>query len=297
MFEPFARADQRRWGELSCGGCCWTGGTSRWSGGYGDAAAFRLGSEERGLGHAVGITTTTTAQPEATRPHTPPYAGRGPRPQPAYPEPAQTVKEAGHRGRQAGRPAGAAAGRLPPGRRPQRRQAHVLTLRATAHPARRTRNPQEHRWAALGRRAPLPGDEAGPWCRPLRGRHLARPAPPRHPRLRRALPQDHRPYARPAKTPSSSPERQQLLKCERPVPNPQSGWQRHRPTKDPREEDSALLVIDGPVEVARKAVSRGVPATWSIPYGHAQDRCAGAARYWSDATGRVGGRSASRSKR
>ncbi|MGW1909162.1 IS701 family transposase, partial [Streptomyces cinnamoneus] len=62
-------------------------------GGYGDAAAFRLGLEERGLGYVVGISTTTTAQPEAAQPHTPPYGGRGPRPQPAYPEAARTVKK------------------------------------------------------------------------------------------------------------------------------------------------------------------------------------------------------------
>ncbi|MGW2104986.1 IS701 family transposase [Streptomyces olivaceoviridis] len=74
-------------------------------GGYGDTAAFRLGLEERGLSYAVGISTTTTAQPETARPRTPSYCGRGPRPQPAYPEPAQTVKtlviEAG---KQAARP-------------------------------------------------------------------------------------------------------------------------------------------------------------------------------------------------
>lgn len=62
-------------------------------GGYGDAAAFRLGLEERGLSYAVGISTTTTAQPEAAQPHTPPYGGRGPRHQPVYPEPAPTVKK------------------------------------------------------------------------------------------------------------------------------------------------------------------------------------------------------------
>ncbi|MEV8626481.1 IS701 family transposase [Streptomyces sp. NPDC051079] len=61
-------------------------------GGYGDTAAFRLGLEERGLDYVVGISTTTTAHPEQARRHTPPYRGRGPRPQPAYPEAAQTVK-------------------------------------------------------------------------------------------------------------------------------------------------------------------------------------------------------------
>lgn len=60
---------------------------------YGDAAAVRLGLEERGLTYVVGIATTTTAQPEAARPHTPPYGGRGPRPRPAHPEPAQTEKK------------------------------------------------------------------------------------------------------------------------------------------------------------------------------------------------------------
>ncbi|WP_455907952.1 IS701 family transposase [Streptomyces murinus] len=62
-------------------------------GGYGDAAAFRLGLEERALDYVVGISTTTTAQPEEARPCIPPYGGRGPRPQPVYPEPAQAVKK------------------------------------------------------------------------------------------------------------------------------------------------------------------------------------------------------------
>ncbi|WP_406486491.1 IS701 family transposase [Streptomyces sp. NBC_01563] len=61
-------------------------------GGYGDTAAFRLGLEERGLDYVVGISTTTTAQPEDAQPCTPAYPGRGRRPVPAYPEPAQRVK-------------------------------------------------------------------------------------------------------------------------------------------------------------------------------------------------------------
>lgn len=61
-------------------------------GGYGDTAAFRLGLEERGLEYVVGISTTTTAQPEPARPCTPHYTGRGRRPLPAYPEAARTVK-------------------------------------------------------------------------------------------------------------------------------------------------------------------------------------------------------------
>ncbi|MEU8557448.1 IS701 family transposase [Streptomyces anthocyanicus] len=61
-------------------------------GGYRDTAAFRLGLEERGLDYVVGISTTTTAQPEHAQPCTPAYSGLGRRPAPAYPEPAQTVK-------------------------------------------------------------------------------------------------------------------------------------------------------------------------------------------------------------
>nr|WP_305136216.1 hypothetical protein [Streptomyces sp. Ncost-T10-10d] len=41
-----------------------------------------MGLEERGLDYVVGISTTTTAHPEEALPHTPPYGGRGPRPQP-----------------------------------------------------------------------------------------------------------------------------------------------------------------------------------------------------------------------
>ncbi|WP_371627745.1 transposase [Streptomyces sp. NBC_01116] len=62
-------------------------------GGYGDTAAFRLGLETRGLDYVVGISTTTTAQPEDARPSTPTYVGRGRRPVPAYPESAQRVKD------------------------------------------------------------------------------------------------------------------------------------------------------------------------------------------------------------
>ncbi|MET7319577.1 transposase [Streptomyces sp. NPDC005549] len=51
------------------------------------------GLEERGLGYVVGISTTTTAHPEDAQPCTPAYSGRGPRPVPAYPEPAQRVKD------------------------------------------------------------------------------------------------------------------------------------------------------------------------------------------------------------
>ncbi|MFD9563805.1 IS701 family transposase, partial [Streptomyces sp. NPDC059994] len=61
-------------------------------GGYGDTAAFRLGLEDRGLDYAVGISTTTTAQPEDAQPCPVAWTGRGRRPAPAYPQAAKTVK-------------------------------------------------------------------------------------------------------------------------------------------------------------------------------------------------------------
>ncbi|WP_406224249.1 transposase [Streptomyces canus] len=82
-------------------------------GDYGDTTAFRPSLEERGLDYVVGISTTTTAHPEGAQPHTPPYGGRGPRPQPVYPEPARTVKEPGHRGWPEGRQAGCSGGKAP----------------------------------------------------------------------------------------------------------------------------------------------------------------------------------------
>ncbi|MFJ2095433.1 IS701 family transposase [Streptomyces sp. NPDC087901] len=60
-------------------------------GAYGDTAAFRL-LEERGLDYVVGISTTTTAQPEDAQPCTRAYTGRWRRPVSAQPELAQRVK-------------------------------------------------------------------------------------------------------------------------------------------------------------------------------------------------------------
>ena len=61
--------------------------------GYGDAAAFRLGLEERDLPYAVGISGRHTAHPAEARPVQPVYAGTGRPPKMQYPEPAQTVKD------------------------------------------------------------------------------------------------------------------------------------------------------------------------------------------------------------
>lgn len=46
-------------------------------GGYGDTVTFPLGPAELGLEYVVGISTTTTTQPEDAQPRTPAYSGRG----------------------------------------------------------------------------------------------------------------------------------------------------------------------------------------------------------------------------
>ncbi|WP_345623694.1 IS701 family transposase [Streptomyces ziwulingensis] len=61
--------------------------------GYGDAAAFRHGLEERDLPYAVGISGRHTAHPAEARPVQPTYAGTGRPPAAQYPEPAHAVKD------------------------------------------------------------------------------------------------------------------------------------------------------------------------------------------------------------
>ncbi|MFE2274472.1 transposase [Streptomyces lavendulae] len=61
-------------------------------GGYGDTAVFRIGLEGHGLTYMVGISTTTTAQPEDAQLCAAAHAGRGRPLVPAYPEPAHGVK-------------------------------------------------------------------------------------------------------------------------------------------------------------------------------------------------------------
>ncbi len=61
--------------------------------GYGDAAAFRLGLEERDLPYVVGISGRHTAHPVDAHPVQPVHAGTGRPPKMQYPEPAQTVKD------------------------------------------------------------------------------------------------------------------------------------------------------------------------------------------------------------
>ncbi|MFW6725229.1 IS701 family transposase [Streptomyces sp. MAR4 CNY-716] len=61
--------------------------------GYGDAAAFRLGLQTRGLHYMVGISTTLSAQPGEAVPVTALYSGNGRPPVPKYPDPPRSVKE------------------------------------------------------------------------------------------------------------------------------------------------------------------------------------------------------------
>ncbi|MEU3517139.1 IS701 family transposase, partial [Streptomyces sp. NPDC006654] len=61
--------------------------------GYGDAAAFRSGLEERNLPYAVGISGRHTAHPADARPVQPAYAGTGRPPKMQYPDPPQSVKD------------------------------------------------------------------------------------------------------------------------------------------------------------------------------------------------------------
>lgn len=61
--------------------------------GYGDAAAFRLGLQARGLHYVVGISTTLTAQPASAVPVRAPYGGTGRPPVAKYPDKPRSVKE------------------------------------------------------------------------------------------------------------------------------------------------------------------------------------------------------------
>ncbi|TQF01962.1 IS701 family transposase [Kitasatospora acidiphila] len=61
--------------------------------GYGDAAAFRLGLQQRGLHYVVGISTTLSAHPGEARPFTPAYNGTGRPPVAKYPDKPRSVKE------------------------------------------------------------------------------------------------------------------------------------------------------------------------------------------------------------
>jgi hypothetical protein len=59
----------------------------------GDAAAFRLGLNARGMHYVVGISSTLWAQPGDAAPVAEPYSGTGRPPVPEYPQAACSVKE------------------------------------------------------------------------------------------------------------------------------------------------------------------------------------------------------------
>ncbi len=61
--------------------------------GYGDAAAFRLGLQQRGMHYVVGISTTLSAQPGEAVPVAEPYSGPGRPPVPKYSDPPRSVKQ------------------------------------------------------------------------------------------------------------------------------------------------------------------------------------------------------------
>jgi SRSO17 transposase len=62
-------------------------------GGYGDITAFRVGLEQRQLEYVVQVKATTSAQPAAAVPVTPPYSGRGRPPAARYPDAASNLRD------------------------------------------------------------------------------------------------------------------------------------------------------------------------------------------------------------
>ncbi|MFI9773036.1 transposase [Streptomyces sp. NPDC052415] len=77
--------------------------------GYGDAAAFRSGLEERNLPYAVGVSGRHSAQPADARPVQPTCAGTGRPPKNALSRPVADHEGPGRRGRPDSRSAGVLA--------------------------------------------------------------------------------------------------------------------------------------------------------------------------------------------
>jgi SRSO17 transposase len=61
--------------------------------GYGQVGEFRQALTDRDIRYVVATTSSTTAHPAEAVPVTKPYAGRGTRPTPRYPDPAPTLKD------------------------------------------------------------------------------------------------------------------------------------------------------------------------------------------------------------
>ncbi len=179
--------------------------------GYGNNADFRAGIAARGSHYVVQVEGDLTAHTADAIPEVRPYSGRGPHPKPRYRTRPTGLREHalaagrdtaveicgrdGSRGpltsrflvlrvRPAGRrrlPAhGLAAGRMAP--RGQR--AHRLLALGPARDHRAARAGPAGQ-DPLADRARLPGTEDRPGAGSLRGPHLARLAPPRHPGQRR----------------------------------------------------------------------------------------------------------------
>ncbi|WP_443044341.1 IS701 family transposase [Streptomyces sp. NBC_00353] len=106
--------------------------------GYGDAAAFRLGLEDRNLPYAVGISSRHTAHRAGARPVQPAYAGTGRPPKMQYPEPAQTMKNLViAAGRAAARPVSWRAGSRPGQGRSGFKRMHSRFVALRVRPAGR----------------------------------------------------------------------------------------------------------------------------------------------------------------
>lgn len=135
--------------------------------GYGRSVAFRLALEERGWSYVMAVDSKEIARPATAEPYQPVYGGLGPPTLPRY--------------REAPRPlirfvdADTSFGR-------SRADRLLDDQPARHHPGRRSGAVGED---ALAHRARLPRTQARSGPGPLRGPHLARPAPPRHPRHRR----------------------------------------------------------------------------------------------------------------
>lgn len=127
--------------------------------GYGDAIAFRLGLEERGLVYAVGISSRPTAHPGHARPATPPCQGTGRPPTAKYPDKPQAVKNLViAAGRQAARPVswreGSRPGRGRGGFKRMYSRLVALRIRPAGREIRQaTRGPGTARTVAGGRMA------------------------------------------------------------------------------------------------------------------------------------------------
>ncbi len=150
--------------------------------GYGDAAAFRLGLEERKLPYVVGISSRHTAQPAGARPVQPAYAGTGRPPKLQYPEPAQTIKDLViEAGRTAARPVswreGSRPGRSQSGFKRMYSRFVALRIRPAGRGLRKTSDTLElpERWLL----AEWPADESGPVHETQKTRRRSEPLPGR----------------------------------------------------------------------------------------------------------------------